>query len=129
MTDRKPVLSDKTNQSNQTNKASFIAQIVKQLQLTWYLFQDNRVSMGTKAILPLMLLYVISPLDILPDVLVGLGQLDDFGVVLLGMTLFVKFCPPDIVEYYRKQIDVGGGDDKIIEVPYQEVSSQKVDEE
>lgn len=117
MTNQKPVLSNQT-----TNNTSMLAQIIKQLRLVWLLFQDNRVSIWVKSILPVLFLYVISPLDILPDVFVGVGQLDDLGVILLGLTLFMKLCPPDLVEYYQNQIDHGGDADKIIEVPYQQVN-------
>jgi uncharacterized membrane protein YkvA (DUF1232 family) len=60
-----------------------------------------------KSVVPLSLLYLISPLDFIPDMALGLGQLDDLGVILLGMALFVKLCPPNIVEYYQNQLEYG----------------------
>jgi uncharacterized membrane protein YkvA (DUF1232 family) len=86
---------------------SFLSGLIKQLQLVWLLFKDKRVSLWTKLILPLSLLYLISPIDFLPDVIVGLGQLDDLSIVLLGLTLFVKLCPPQIVNSYRDQLEYG----------------------
>jgi hypothetical protein len=40
-------------------------------------------------------------------VFLGFGQLDDLGVILLGMALFVKLCPQDIVERYQNQLEYG----------------------
>lgn len=87
--------------------ASFLSNLMKQLQLVWLLFKDSRVGIWTKSVLPLSLLYVISPVDFIPDIILGLGQLDDLGVILLGMTLFVKLCPPNIVEEYVRQLEYG----------------------
>ena len=118
MTNQKLILS------KETKNISFLSYLIKQLRLVWLLFQDQRVPFWVKSVLPILFLYVISPLDILPDVLVGLGQLDDLGVILLGITLFVKLCPQDLVEYYRKQIE-NESSDKIIDAAYQEVDKDK----
>jgi uncharacterized membrane protein YkvA (DUF1232 family) len=100
----------KQKQSVSTNKhtqMSFLRGLIKQVKLVWMLLKDGRVSALTKSVIPLSLLYIISPIDFVPDVLLGLGQLDDFGVILLGMTLFVKLCPPELVDHYAKQLDYG----------------------
>jgi uncharacterized membrane protein YkvA (DUF1232 family) len=86
---------------------SFLSGLIKQLKLVWLLFRDERVSLWTKLVLPLSLLYLVSPIDFLPDFFVGLGQLDDLSVILLGMALFVKLCPPEIVNYYLNQLEYG----------------------
>lgn len=107
-------------------RASFLVEIFKQVKLVWLLLQDRRVGLALKAIIPLSLLYTISPIDFLPDVFLGLGQLDDLGIILLGMTLFVKLCPPDLVEYYRRQIDQGdaGSNERIIDAPYRPIDEE-----
>jgi uncharacterized membrane protein YkvA (DUF1232 family) len=61
--------------------------------------------------LPRALLYLVSPVDFLPDFIVGLGQLDDLSVILLGMALFVKLSPPHLVEHYRRQLEYGSYED------------------
>lgn len=86
---------------------SFFSGLVKQLKLVWLLFRDERVSLWTKSVLPLSLLYIVSPIDFLPDFFLGLGQLDDLGVILLGITLFVKLCPPELVNHYLDQLEYG----------------------
>lgn len=90
---------------------NFLMSLFRQLQLVWKLFRDEKVSFWTKLIPPLTLLYVISPLDFIPDAFLGLGQLDDLGIILVGMTLFLKLCPPNLVQYYHNLLEYGPGDD------------------
>ncbi len=112
--------------SNPNKNLSILSEIAKQLRLVWLLFRDDTVPLWIKSILPASLLYLISPLDFLPDVVLGLGQLDDLGIILLGMTLFVKLCPPDIVEYYRRQLEYGDVDhDKIIDSTVRTVDEEQ----
>ena len=66
-------------------------------RLYWRLFRDRRVSILPKALLVLTLLYVISPLDFVPDFIPGIGEMDDLVVALAGLWLFVRLCPPEAV--------------------------------
>jgi len=71
--------------------------VIRQARLAWLLLWDRRVPWWTKLIPPFVLAYVLSPVDLIPDVMVGLGQLDDIAVLLLGAKLFIELAPPDIV--------------------------------
>ncbi len=73
---------------------SFIGNIT----LAWRLFKDQRVPIWTKSIPVLAVAYLIWPLDLLADPILGLGQLDDLGVLLLGTKLFLTLCPTSVVE-------------------------------
>ena len=111
---------------NPEKHASMMTGIMKQFRLVWALFTDGRVSLLTKAVIPMSLLYVISPIDFIPDVILGLGQLDDLGVILLGMALFVKMCPPELVEYYVRKLEYGSDfynddDDETVDTTYRVV--------
>ena len=50
-----------------------------------------------KALLVLTLVYVVSPLDVIPDFIPVIGEMDDVVVVLSGLWLFVQLCPPEVV--------------------------------
>lgn len=52
-------------------------------------------------------LYVISPLDFVPDVLPALGQLDDLGVILIALEVFPRLCPAEAVGFHRAAIAQG----------------------
>ncbi|MEJ5309041.1 MAG: YkvA family protein [Anaerolineae bacterium] len=75
-----------------------------QFRLAWELLWDGRVPLVNKIIPILTLLYVISPVDLVPGMAVpGLGQLDDLAIFLIGMRLFVDVCPPALVAEHQKE--------------------------
>lgn len=115
MAGQKPMHSDLSKD------VSFLGGIFNQARLVWLLFKDQRVPLWAKSVVPLSLLYLISPIDLIPGALVPiLGQLDDLGVILLGMALFVKLCPPDLVEYYRNQLEYDSDpNDEAVDTTYQ----------
>ena len=78
--------------------------LIDQLRLTWMLVRDPRVSLWQKVIPFLGVAYVLSPLDLIPDLLIGLGQLDDLGIILGAMRLFESVVPDYIVTEHRKAI-------------------------
>ncbi len=78
--------------------------MIDQAWLTWKLLRDNRVAFWMKLVAVLPLIYVISPIDLIPDVILGLGQLDDLGVLLAGMRLFEALVPAEIVDEHRGAI-------------------------
>lgn len=85
----------------------FILHLPKFLKLFLRLFKDPRVSLAPK-LAPLGVLgYLILPVDLLPDVVLGLGQLDDLLVLLLGLRLFLRSCPPEVVQEHVKTIAAG----------------------
>ena len=96
MASQNPVPSDKG--------LAFTMELFKRVRLVWLLFKDSRVSFWSKLVLPLSLLYLISPIDFIPGALFPIvGGLDDLGVILLGMALFVKLAPPQLVQDYQME--------------------------
>lgn len=87
-----------------------LAEIVRQLRLVFRLLGDQQVSTLIKAIPVIALLYVLSPIDILPDLALGLGQLDDLAIILLGLKLFVELSPPEIVRQHLENLGVAPDD-------------------
>lgn len=71
--------------------------ILFQLRLTWRLIRDRRVPFYLKLIPFIGFLYVISPLDFIPDVLLILGQLDDIGLIIFGIHAFKRVVPEHIL--------------------------------
>jgi uncharacterized membrane protein YkvA (DUF1232 family) len=82
-------------------------QLVKRvLRLPWRakfklvgrLLADARVPLGVKAVVPFLIFYLAMPLDIIPDFLPVIGHLDDLLVLLVGVSLFVRFTPVAVIE-------------------------------
>lgn len=84
---------------------SFLRSIIRQLRLAWRLFLDPRVPLVLKLIPPAAFLYVIWPLDFAPDLLPGLGQLDDLAVLGLSIKLFIELAPPTIVQEHLREME------------------------
>jgi uncharacterized membrane protein YkvA (DUF1232 family) len=99
--DQRPVPTD----PNDTNAIlAWVQEAARQVRLAWRLFWDQRVPVWTKLIPPIALGYVIVPIDLVPDVALGLGQLDDIAVVLLGLKLFIELSPPDVVRDHLRAL-------------------------
>lgn len=86
----------------------FLEKMVVTAQLAWSLFWDSRVPVILKAVPVISLVYIISPIDILPAALLGpFGVLDDLGaigVLVLAVTNFVKWCPKWLVKEHFARI-------------------------
>jgi uncharacterized membrane protein YkvA (DUF1232 family) len=90
------------NPTSSGQRLGILAELVRNVQLVWRLLKDPRVPLPIKLILPTVVgLYILSPLDAMPDVLPLLGQLDDIAVLLAGVAIFIEMCPRDIVEEHR----------------------------
>ncbi len=83
-----------------TNQNSgFFRDLILRLKLILRLIGDRRVNFFLK-LLPIgALIYLVSPVDLIPGaVLPVVGALDDAAVLWLGATLFVSLCPDDVVQ-------------------------------
>jgi uncharacterized membrane protein YkvA (DUF1232 family) len=84
---------------------AFWLQLMRPLRVAWRLLLDRRVPFLPKLLPLLTFLYIISPLDFVPDVILGLGQLDDLSLFLFSVYAFIAICPRDIVEHIRRDLD------------------------
>ena len=71
------------------------------LRVAMRLLREPAVPVAAKAVIPLGLLYLVSPIDVLPDFLPVLGQLDDLALAYVALKLFVRLCPPAAVAFHR----------------------------
>ena len=62
------------------------------------MIQDSRVPPYVKAVPFLLLLYLISPIDIIPDVIPVLGYFDDVVITLLAFMLILKLTSGTVVQ-------------------------------
>lgn len=94
----------------QTNLKEYALLFPRLLKLVWNLARDPRVPARSKAVLVLVAGYLVSPVDLIPEFLVGLGQLDDIVVVAFALDQMLNRVDADIV---REHWD---GDRDILEV-------------
>ena len=61
------------------------------------LMLDRRVSIWSKLIIPGGIVYMVSPIDVLPDIIPIMGWIDDMLAIVLAVTLFLLSVPRDIL--------------------------------
>lgn len=74
------------------------------MRLVWALLRDGRVPAAQKLILAGIGAYLFLPIDLIPDFVPILGQLDDFAVILLGLDLFIRSAPAEVVDDHLARI-------------------------
>ena len=87
-----------------TEVVDLIRRLPTYVRLVWALLRDGRVPAQQKLILVGIGGYVFFPIDLIPDFVPVLGQLDDLAVVLLGLDLFIRSAPADIVDEHLAKI-------------------------
>jgi uncharacterized membrane protein YkvA (DUF1232 family) len=68
------------------------------------LVRDRRIPFYKKAIPLLGLAYVFSPIDFIPDWVLGPGQLDDVAVMFMAFKLFERSVPAHILEEHQEKV-------------------------
>ena len=80
------------------------------IKLVWRLMRDKRVPSRVKATLFILAAYLASPIDIIPDFIPGIGQVDDLVLAAFALDQILNRVPDDVV---REHWD---GDDDVLEV-------------
>src|SRR5262245_13081199 len=87
--------------------------MIDRLRLGWRLLRDPRIPAWPKWLVPaLAIIYVLSPIDLLPDVLPVLGWTDDMGMIALALALIamlIRWSPQEIVDEHAVNLGLGGG--------------------
>ncbi len=103
--------------------AGILASIIKNARLVWRLLRDPDVSAWLKTIPLASLLYLLFPFDFLPDLALGLGQLDDIAIILLGLKLFIELSPQEVVRHHLREMSSVSGYYRVVdEEPSEEPS-------
>jgi uncharacterized membrane protein YkvA (DUF1232 family) len=86
---------------NNIVKIGLLARLFQDLKLLLSLIRDywkggyRDVSIKSIVIFVLAVLYIFSPIDLIPDYILGLGQIDDAAI--LGLSLY--FLEKDLTKY------------------------------
>lgn len=93
----------------------FLGSILRDVRLAWRLLLDPRVPLLLKLIPPATILYTLFPVDFVPDLMPGLGQLDDLGILLLGIRLFILLAPQAIVRQHLSEMEAGPATGRVVD--------------
>jgi len=84
------------NISNKFIKVSLWSRLINDFKLLFSLIKDywkgvyRDVSIGSILLFSSAIIYILSPIDIIPDFILGFGQIDDTAVLLLCLYLLEK---------------------------------------
>ena len=73
-------------------------------RLVWGLARDPRVPTQQKLVLAGIAAYLALPIDIIPDFIPVIGELDDLAVLIFGLDWFIRNAPADVVEEHMNRI-------------------------
>ena len=114
----------KQGPSNAGETAGILASIIKNARLAWRLLRDPDVPASLKMVPPATLIYLLFPVDFMPDLALGLSQLNDIAIILLGVKLFIELCPQEIVRRHLRAMSSVSGSYRVVdEDPSQEPPS------
>jgi len=74
------------------------ARLATYLIALWKLFKHPETPRAAKLVAIAVIAYAVSPIDLIPDFIPVLGQLDDLILLPLGVALAVKLTPPPLWE-------------------------------
>jgi uncharacterized membrane protein YkvA (DUF1232 family) len=66
--------------------------------------KDKRIPLMAKILAGFVVAYTLSPIDLIPDFIPILGQLDDLIIVPLGIYIVLKMIPEDLKSELREKI-------------------------
>jgi uncharacterized membrane protein YkvA (DUF1232 family) len=80
------------------------------VKLVFRLMRDRRVPARPKAMLVMLGAYLVSPIDLIPDFLPGIGQLDDLILAAFALDQILNRVPEELVKEHWE------GDEDVLEV-------------
>ena len=96
--------------AQQTKLKEYALLAPRLVKLLWRLARDPRVPARSKATLVLLMGYIVSPIDLIPDFLPGIGQMDELVIAAFALDQMLNRVPPEVV---REHWD---GDKDILEI-------------
>lgn len=101
-----PVKGRKAKREAKGRMGNFLMFLPNMVILLGRLLKDSRVSNAEKALFLGAIVYVISPIDLIPDILPFIGQVDDIYMVALTLLRLLNRTDESVVREHWS----GGGD-------------------
>ena len=80
--------------------------LITHIRLTYRLIRDERVSVTTKLIPLIVVIYIVSPIDLIPEFIPVIGLIDDIAILLAGLRFFEAMVPDYIVYEHRAALGI-----------------------
>lgn len=118
-----------------SQSGGLIQEFIRHSKLIWRLLSDKRVNIFLKILPVASLVYLVSPIDLLPGMaLPFIGALDDAAVLWIGTSLFISLCPEEIVHEHTLALEktiIGSwkksrDEDDIVDVEARDITDDKL---
>ena len=88
-----------------TNYKNTVNRLKKQSLVLYVAYSDSRLSYWKKIFIGLVIGYLFSPIDLIPDFIPVIGYLDDLIIVPIGIYISLRLIPKEILEDSKKKIE------------------------
>ena len=102
--------------TKQAKEPGFWKEVWNQIRLIGYLVKDPEVPFYLKLLPAAAILYLLMPVDFIPDILLGIGQLDDLTAMFVASKVFISLSPQHIVAHYQERLRSQFVEDKVAEI-------------
>ncbi len=65
--------------------------------------RDGRTPLLAKAVAVVVVVYALSPIDLIPDFIPIIGLVDDLLLLPVGLWIVIRLVPPDLMAEFRKE--------------------------
>jgi uncharacterized membrane protein YkvA (DUF1232 family) len=104
------VIEPRDHAARQTSLKEYALLAPRLIKLLVRLMRDPRVQPRSKALLLVTVGYLVSPIDVIPDMVPGMGQLDDIIIVAFALDHLLNRIPEELVQEHWD------GDEDILQV-------------
>jgi uncharacterized membrane protein YkvA (DUF1232 family) len=101
------MMESRDHAHRQTSLKEYALLAPRLVKLLARLMRDPRVQPRSKAVLLVTVAYLASPIDVIPDMVPGVGQLDDIIIVAFALDHLLNRIPEELVkEHWEGDEDV-----------------------
>jgi uncharacterized membrane protein YkvA (DUF1232 family) len=86
-----------------TRSAQTVTSVLRDIRCLYFVFRNPGTAWYARALLFLPLAYLCSPIQLIPNFIPLLGQMDDLCVIWLAMKLVRKLVDPQILDECRER--------------------------
>ncbi|HEX2241520.1 MAG TPA: DUF1232 domain-containing protein [Actinomycetota bacterium] len=85
----------------------YVLLVPRLIRLVWRLMRDPRVPARSKAALVVLAGYIVFPVDVIPDFIPGVGQLDELVLTAFALDQILNRVPYEVVaEHWEGEEDL-----------------------
>lgn len=111
MSNREIELSDQRDsllgESPGAERLNMLTGLVRRARIGWKLLLDGEVPWYNKLIPIATVAYIFSPLDLLPELVLGpFGVIDDVALLALALDLFIRVAPMERVLAHARELGI-----------------------